>query len=64
MEAIGHEAETALTKKTYHYKICPAPSDLEHAKAAVLNSLTTLDAQWSYRHAMDEFVDWYCSEPR
>jgi hypothetical protein len=26
MEVIGHEAETALTKKTYHYKICPAPA--------------------------------------
>src|ERR1700680_4267814 len=38
--------------------------DLEQAKAAVLNSLTSLDAQRGYRHAIDEFVDWYCSEPR
>jgi hypothetical protein len=38
--------------------------DLEHAKAAVLNGLTSLDAQRGYRHAIDEFVDWYCSEPR
>src|SRR5579864_2188679 len=38
--------------------------DLEHAKTAVLNSLTSQDAQWGYRHAIDEFVDWYCSEPR
>src|SRR6266550_5118990 len=38
--------------------------DLEHAKAAVLNSLTSLDAQRGYRHAIDEFVEWYCSEPR
>src|SRR5260370_25023475 len=38
--------------------------DLEHVKAAVLNSLTSLDAQRGYRHAIDEFVDWYCSEPR
>jgi hypothetical protein len=37
--------------------------DLEHAKAAVLNSLTSADAQRGYRHAIDEFVDWYCSEP-
>src|SRR6202795_3878909 len=36
----------------------------EHAKAAVLNSLPSLDAQRGYRHAIDEFVDWYCSEPR
>ena len=38
--------------------------DLEHAKAAVLNSLSSMDAQRGYRHAIDEFVDWYCSEPR
>jgi site-specific recombinase XerD len=38
--------------------------DLEHAKTAVLNSLTSQDAQRGYRHAIDEFVDWYCSEPR
>jgi hypothetical protein len=38
--------------------------DLEHAKAAVLNSLTSAAAQRGYGHAIDEFVDWYCSEPR
>ena len=38
--------------------------DLEHAKAAVLNSLTSPEAQRGYRHPIDEFVDWYCSEPR
>src|SRR5262244_986633 len=38
--------------------------DLEQTKAAVLNSLTSPDAQRGYWHAIDEFVDWYCSEPR
>jgi hypothetical protein len=38
--------------------------DLDQAKSAVLNSLTSTDAQRGYRHAIDEFVDWYCSEPR
>ena len=38
--------------------------DLEVAKSAVLSSLSCLDAQRGYRHAIDEFVDWYCSEPR
>lgn len=38
--------------------------DLEHARAAVLNSLNSADAKRGYRHAIDEFVDWYCSEPR
>jgi hypothetical protein len=36
--------------------------DLEHAKAAVLNSLTSPDAQRGYRHAIDEFVDWTRNE--
>jgi hypothetical protein len=28
------------------------------------NSLSCPDAQRGYRHAIDEFVDWYCLEPR
>src|SRR6185437_6882853 len=35
--------------------------DLDQAKSAVLNSLTSVDAQRGYRHAIDEFVRWYCS---
>ena len=31
--------------------------DLEHAKAAVLNSLNSADAERGYGHAIDEFVD-------
>ena len=38
--------------------------DLEHAKTAVLNSLTNFDSHRGYRHAIDEFVDLCCSEPR
>jgi hypothetical protein len=38
--------------------------DLDQAKSSVLNSLSSKDAQRGYRHAVDEFVDWYCSEPR
>jgi len=38
--------------------------DLEHAKAAVLNSLNSADAKRGSSHAIDEFVDWHCSEPR
>ena len=33
-------------------------------KSAVVNSLSSVDAQRGYRHAIDEFVEWYCSEPR
>jgi hypothetical protein len=48
----------------------PAPKavlrlpDLDQAKSAVLNSLSSRDAQRGYRHAIDEFIEWYCSEPR
>jgi len=38
--------------------------DLEHAKTAVLNSLTSVSGQRTYEHAIREFVAWYCSEPR
>jgi integrase len=38
--------------------------DLEQSKAAVLNSLTSLSSQRSYDHAIREFIEWYCSEPR
>jgi hypothetical protein len=38
--------------------------DLEHAKSAVLVSLRSLESQRSYRRSIDDFVHWYCSEPR
>src|ERR1039458_3724812 len=38
--------------------------DLDQAKSAVLNSLSSVDAQRGHRHAIKEFVEWYCSEPR
>jgi integrase len=38
--------------------------DLEHAKTAVLNSLTSASGQRTYERAIREFVTWYCSEPR
>jgi site-specific recombinase XerD len=38
--------------------------DLEQSKTAVLHSLGASSSQESYRHAIDEFIGWYCSEPR
>lgn len=38
--------------------------DLDHSKAAVLDSLRSPESQRGYRHAIDEFIQWYCSEPR
>lgn len=50
------------TKKTP--KRVLALPDLEQTKTAVLNSLTSASGQRTYDHAIREFVDWYCSEPR
>ena len=38
--------------------------DLEQSKAAVLNSLTSKSGQRTYDRAINDFVEWYCSEPR
>jgi integrase len=38
--------------------------DLEQSKSAVLNSLPSVSSQRSYDHAIREFIEWYCSEPR
>jgi len=51
--------KSKLTPKT----ILKLP-DLEQSKSAVLNSLTSRSSQRSYDHAIREFIDWYCSEPR
>jgi hypothetical protein len=38
--------------------------DLEQSKNTVLHSLAATTSQESYGHAIDEFIGWYCSEPR
>src|SRR5258706_15791159 len=37
--------------------------DLEQAKSAVLNTLTSVSGQRTYDHAINDFVEWNCSEP-
>lgn len=61
-EATGHEAKDPKQPETW-YSQDDLP-DLEVAKSAVLNRLSRPDAQRGYRHSIDEFVDWCCSEPR
>src|SRR6266566_90016 len=59
-----------MSRKTNWKRPRPKPKavlrlpDLDQAKSAVLISLTSADAQRGYRHAIEEFVEWYCSEPR
>ena len=38
--------------------------DLEQSRSAVLNSLTSPSSQRTCDHAIREFIEWYCSEPR
>src|SRR3569623_1118774 len=38
--------------------------DLDQSKSAVLDSLRSRESKRGYRHAIDEFIQWYCSEPR
>jgi integrase len=51
-------------KKRKSPKRILALPDLEQSKSAVLNTLTSQSGQRTYDHAIDEFVQWYCSEPR
>jgi len=52
-----------LTRKKTPKRVLALP-DLEHAKSAVLSSLSSLSGRRTYDHAIREFVGWYCSEPR
>ena len=38
--------------------------DLDHSKLAVLNSLGSPASRRVYEYAIDQFIAWYCSEPR
>jgi integrase len=38
--------------------------DLDQAKSAVLNSLSSPHSRRNYKFAMEQFITWYCSEPR
>lgn len=45
-------------------KAVPKLRGLDQAKSAVLSSLRSPGTQRGYRHAMEEFIEWYCSEQR
>jgi hypothetical protein len=58
---MGHRKKSI--KRSRAKRILRLP-DLEQSKNAVLNSLAAARSQESYGHAIDEFIGWYCSEPR
>jgi site-specific recombinase XerC len=51
-------------KRTPCRKIVLKLPDLDHAKSAVLNSLSSPHSRRNYKFAMEQFITWYCSEPR
>jgi site-specific recombinase XerC len=52
------------TKKHVVRKIVLSLPDLDHAKTSVLNSLSSPRSRRNYKFAMEQFITWYCSEPR
>jgi len=38
--------------------------ELEQSKAAVLNTLASQHSRRNYKHGIERFIVWYCSEPR
>jgi hypothetical protein len=45
-------------------KKCASSSRFGAVEGCVLHSLGAASSQESYGHAVDEFIGWYCSEPR
>ena len=50
-------------KPNYGRRVLRLP-DLDHCKLAVLNSLGSPASRRVYEYAIDQFIAWYCSEPR
>jgi hypothetical protein len=50
-------------KPNYRRRVLRLP-DLDHCKLAVLNSLGSTASRRVYEYAIDQFIAWYCSEPR
>jgi hypothetical protein len=50
-------------KPNYRRRVLRLP-DPDHCKTAVLNSLGSPASRRVYEYAIDQFIAWYCSEPR
>jgi hypothetical protein len=50
-------------KANYRRRVLRLP-DLDHSKLQVLNSLRSPASRRVYEYAIDQFIAWYCSEPR
>jgi hypothetical protein len=52
------------SKKPVPRKMVLRLPDLDHAESSVLNSLSSPRSRRNYKFAMEQFIIWYCSEPR
>ena len=52
------------TAKPNYRRIVLRLPDLDHSKVAVLNSLISPGSRRVYQFAINQFINWYCSEPR
>src|SRR6202521_619151 len=50
-------------KPNYRRRVLRLP-DMDHCKLAVLNSLASPASRRVYAYAIEQFIAWYCSEPR
>jgi integrase len=50
-------------KPNYRRRVLRLP-DLDHCKTTVLNSLGSPASRRVCEYAIDQFIAWYCSEPR
>jgi site-specific recombinase XerD len=64
---LRHEEAVAMgkpkIKPNYRRRSLRLP-DLDHCKRAVLSSLGSQASRRVYEYAIDQFIAWYCSEPR
>jgi site-specific recombinase XerD len=52
------------TTKLSPASAAPTLPELEQSKKAVLDALVSQNSRGAYRHAIEAFITWYCSEPR
>jgi site-specific recombinase XerD len=62
-EAVAMGKHKVKPKPNYRRRLLRLP-DLDHCKRAVLNSLGSPASRRVYEYAIDQFIAWYCSEPR
>ena len=63
-QVVGQNSFMAKNKRKRSPKTVLKLLDLEQSRSTVLNSLVSVSSQRSYGHAIREFIEWYCSEPR